>query len=135
MSVEKKGRIIKSVFSNEWTNPSGGTTYYYDIEFDNKDKGAVGSTTKDSDRVMVGQNVLYKINGTKIKILELTNQPTKPAGKSYSPRKTSQESMLGYAWSYAKDLHVAGKDMKDIEELNKMARYIYEQIGEMLNNE
>ena len=66
MSVEKKGRIIKSVFSNEWTNPSGGTTYYYDIEFDNKDKGAVGSTTKDSDRVMVGQNVLYQINGTKI---------------------------------------------------------------------
>jgi len=131
---EKKSKIVKSSFSNEWTNPSGGTTYYYDIEFENKDYGAVGVTTKDSDRVLVGQQVTYTINGNKIKIVAVDNEPKKPtyAKKGY---KTSQESMLGYAWSYAKDLHIAGKSMQDIEELNKMARYIYEEIGKMLDNE
>ena len=42
--------------------------------------------------------------------------------------------MLGYAWSYAKDLIVAGKTMQDVEELNNVARYIYDQIGDMLSS-
>jgi hypothetical protein len=42
---------------------------------------------------------------------------------------------LGYAWSYAKDLIIAGKTLQDMEELNAVARYIYNEIGSMLNNE
>ena len=46
-----------------------------------------------------------------------------------------QAQYLGYAWSYAKDLIIAGKTMKDVEELNNVARYIYSEIGKMLNEE
>jgi hypothetical protein len=56
-------------------------------------------------------------------------------GAKSGGRSFSQEEFLGYAWSYAKDLIVAGKKAKDLEELNKMATYIYERIGVMLNGE
>ena len=128
---DKKSKITKSVFSNEWTNPGGGTTYYYDIEFENGDKGAVGVSTKDSDRVLVGQNVMYKMNGNKIKITEVIREFTS-SKKTYG-KKLSHDSFLGYSWSYAKDMVVAGKTMEDVEELNNMARYIYNEIGKMLN--
>ena len=55
--------------------------------------------------------------------------------QNYTPRPAKQEQFLGYAWSYAKDLIVAGKNSDDLEELNKCARYIYDEIGKMLNNE
>tara|TARA_B100001778_G_C18302272_1_gene500379 strand:- start:37 stop:489 length:453 start_codon:yes stop_codon:yes gene_type:complete len=135
MSKEKSAKIVKSVFSNEWCNPSGGTTYYYDIELDNNDAGAVGVTTKDSERVQVGQKIKYNINGTKIKVVEVEKEAVQKTSYKAYKGKNSQESFLGYAWSYAKDLHIAGKTMEDIEELNSMARYIYDEIGKMLNNE
>jgi len=134
MSNEKSAKITKSSFSNEWVNPSGGTTYYFDIVFDNKDAGAIGVTDKDSERVVVGKKIKYTIIGTKIKVIEVETETAKPSYKSYKG-KNSQESFLGYAWSYAKDLHIAGKSMEDIEELNDMARYIYNEVGKMLNDE
>lgn len=134
MSNEKSAKITKSNFSNEWTNPSGGTTYYFDVVLDNKDAGAIGVTSKDSERVKVGQKIKYTINGTKIKVVDVFTEVAKPKYNNYKG-KNSQESFLGYAWSYAKDLHIAGKTMSDIEELNEMARYIYNEIGKMLNDE
>ena len=63
-----------------------------------------------------------------------TPQKSYPSGRNYSKSKNPQEQMLGYAWSYAKDLIVAGKTMQDVEELNNVARYIYDQIGDMLSS-
>ena len=131
--MEKKSKIKTSVFSNEWTNPSGGKTYYYDIALQNGDTGACGVSQKDSIRVKVGSTVTYNINGNKIKILSVENEQSYKS--NYKRGKTTQDSMLGYAWSYAKDLHIAGKTMEDIDELNRMARYIYKEIGKMLNDE
>jgi hypothetical protein len=42
------------------------------------------------------------------------------------------EEFLGYAWSYAKDLIIAGKKMKDVEECSQLAEYIYGKIKDML---
>jgi len=52
-----------------------------------------------------------------------------------SQRIKGQEAFLGYAWSYAKDLVIAGKTMEDMEELHKIAKFIYDNIGEQLKNE
>jgi len=133
---DKVSKISQSAFSNEWTNPSGGTTYYYDIVFANGDSGSIGVTDKFSEKVKVGVELSYQIINGKIKVSQMSNTP-KPDysnNKNYSKPKNSQEQFLGYAWSYAKDLIIAGKTMNDVDELNKVARYIYEQIGEMLKD-
>lgn len=134
---EKTSKVVKSTFSNEWTNPSGGTTYYYDIELENGDKGSIGVTDKNSDKVKVRTELTYTIINGKIKAQTMSNTPShNPSGnKSYGNRKNSKEQYLGFTWGYAKDLIIAGKTMEDVEELNKVARYIYEQIGNMLENE
>lgn len=134
---EKKSKIIQSVLSNEWQNPGGTTTYYYDVVFENGDLGSVGVNQKSSSKVEKGAEVTYTIMGGKIKVLQVTetaqtvNQPAAYAKKN----SNSQASFLGYAWSYAKDFVIAGKTMKDVAELNEVARYIYDEIGKMLNNE
>ena len=135
--MEKQSIIKSSSFSNEWTNPSGGTTYYYDVVLENGDRGSIGVTEKSSPKVKVKSNITYTISNNKIKVTMIndnasTQSNTRQPVKQYN-RNSKQESFLGYSWSYAKDFVVAGKTMKDVEELNKVARYIYEEIGKMLN--
>jgi hypothetical protein len=139
---EKTSIIKSSTFSNEWENPSGGITYYFDIELANGEIGSTGVTQKNSPKIAVGNEVTYTKNGNKIKITK-SEQPN-AGGSQYSSQTTkhtsykktsSQDAFLGYAWSYAKDLIIAGKTMDDVEELNAVARYIYDEIGKMLINE
>lgn len=131
---EKISKISQSTFSNEWTNPSGGTTFYFDIIFENGDSGSIGVTDKFSEKVKVGVELNYQIINGKIKVNQMSNTPAPnyANNKSYSKPKNSQEQYLGFTWGYAKDLIIAGKTMNDVDELNKVARYIYEQIGQML---
>tara|TARA_R110001599_G_scaffold288252_1_gene491101 strand:+ start:118 stop:519 length:402 start_codon:yes stop_codon:yes gene_type:complete len=133
--MEKKSKIVKSVFSNEWTNPSGGTTYYYDVALLNGDVGSCGVSEKDSVRVKVGSQVNYQINGTKIKIVSVENSAEKKYSGYKKGGRITKDSMLGYSWSYAKDAWIGGKTMADIQELDEMATYIYNRIGEMLNDD
>jgi hypothetical protein len=131
---DKVSKISQSTFSNEWTNPSGGNTYYFDIVFANGDKGSIGVTDKFSDKIKVGTELNYQIINNKIKVNQMSQPPKTEYTKTYSKSRNSQEQFLGYAFSYAKDLIIAGKGMNDVEELNQVARYIYHQIGEMLND-
>lgn len=133
---EKTSKVVQSTFSNEWTNPSGGTTYYYDIVLQNGDSGSIGVTDVNSEKVKVGTELTYTIINGKIKAQTMSNTPTQnfSSNKNYGKGKNSQEQYLGFTWGYAKDLIIAGKTMEDVEELNKVARYIYDQIGDMLNS-
>lgn len=140
---EKKSKIVKCVFTNDWVNPSGGTTYYHEITLENGDTGNCGTKEKYPQKLKEGTIIVYSIDDKrKIKITTVEDQ--KPMEQQYKKTYTNQtktfgtkkqDDFLGYAWSYAKDLVVAGKTMQDVEELNKVARYIYEEIGKMLNNE
>lgn len=136
---EKKAKIQQAIFSNEWVNAVGKTNYYFDIVLDNGESGSVGVADKDSPKIKVGSEITYTLNGKKIKIITSsgTHQQSKTnSNKSGGGSKNSkQEQFLGYAWSYAKDLIIAGKTMKDVEELNEVSRYIYDEIGKMLNGE
>jgi hypothetical protein len=145
--AQKKSKVVKCVFSNEWKNPSGSLTYYHDVTLENGDTGSIGSMEKYSKKFTEGTIIDYTLENGKIKIITMENNSnqknnnyqnnaTKQGNSNYSnPRPTKQEQFLGYAWSYAKDLIVAGKNSDDLEELNKCARYIYDEIGKMLNNE
>lgn len=145
--AQKTSKVVKCVFSNEWKNPSGTLTYYHDLTLENGDTGSIGSIEKYSKKFTEGIVIDYTLENGKIKIAQTVennnsnqqnnynNGNKKSNTQNYTPRPAKQEQFLGYAWSYAKDLIVAGKNSDDLEELNKCARYIYDEIGKMLNNE
>lgn len=143
MSEKKTAVIDKSIFSNEWTNPTNKVIFYFDLILSNGDEGTLGVMEKDSPKVAVGTEIIYTIdNKKKIKLIEHkpaggTTAPTRnfSNGDRRSAKVVAQEDFLGYAWSYAKDLIIAGKGSNDLEELNEVARYIYDEIGKMLIRE
>ena len=144
----KTGIIEKCSITGEWTNPMGKTVYYHQLTIDNGDIGSVGVMDRYPNKISTGTFIQYTIDEKKkIKILNDTNQlssipssmPNQQnktfAKRAYSPAAKSPADFLGFTWGYAKDLVIAGKTMEDIEELNKMARYIYEQVKDMLNED
>jgi hypothetical protein len=138
----KNSKIVKSTFTTEWKAPNGAVLYYHELVMENGDKGTCGIKEKSPPRIWNGAYVTYTIDEkNKIKIIfsDMDNQPqpqTSSSGKTYTKQNTSkQDTFIGYAWSYAKDLIIAGKTMEDVEELNKVARFIYDEIGKMLQNE
>jgi hypothetical protein len=140
--ANKNGQITNSVFKSEWKAPNGMVMYYHELTFDNGDKGTCGLMEQSPPRIWNGARVVYTIDDKKkIKIVssdmddESTSKQQEKGGKQNKNGVAKQDSFLGYAWSYSKDLIIAGKTMEDVEELNKIARYIYDEIGKMLQNE
>ena len=137
---EKTSIVKKSTFTSEWMNGSGSLIYWYDLELEDGETGSVGVAQKNSAKVEVGSEITYyKENAKKIKIVKhhvvSTTVGTSTSNSKSYKKAATQDAYLGYAWSYAKDLIIAGKTMNDMEELNAVARYIYNEIGSMLNNE
>ena len=127
---QSTSKITSCKFTGEWENPSGGTTYYHELTLENGDIGSIGASTKNPAKLSVGVTITYKKDGSKIKYISSETEKSKP--RYANTRKKGAEQYLGYAWSYAKDLHIAGKTMEDIAELNKMAEYIYQKIKDQL---
>lgn len=138
MNEQKTARVVKCVVTNEWQNPSGGITYYHELTFDNFDTGTIGKMSKYPKEIGEGVTITYTLDEKKkIKVISSSMNKDKQVktAKTFGVGPKKHEDFLGYAWSYAKDMIVAGKTMNDVDELNKMARYIYEEIGKMLKNE
>lgn len=120
-TMEKKGKITRTVFISEWSNPNGGQVYYHEIELDNGDRGQIGSKEKMPSKLNPGQELTYTIEettrGNKIKAV---------VAQAGGGRRFAQEDpkvkMISYVGSYCKDLVVAGKiGLGDFEkEFNKM---------------
>lgn len=145
----KSGKIISCTYRDKWLNPlSKKFIYYHDVVTDEGKVLNIGTMEKNSLRIKVGAIIDYVIDEKgKTKIISSSNDASKIAERALqeneknkssddkNSRIKGQEAFLGYAWSYAKDLLIAGKTMKDMDELNKMARFIYDEIGNMLSNE
>lgn len=161
----KQSKIAYCKFTNEWLNPKTSTKiYYHELQMENGDIGTCGSVSANPPKFSVGSIVEYEIEGSKIKLISSSGDTKQNQMSSiYEPQRTNvgygqkkynkpyssgagvkagkpsrtfqQEEFLGYAWSYAKDLVVAGKKAKDFKELNEIASMIYNRIGEMLNEE
>lgn len=151
--MNKKATINKCEFTGEFQHPSGNTYYYHELTLDNGDVGSCGKVEKYPFELTTGNYVEYTIDAKKkIKVLGVASREQEKrhsntggtgAKKGFLPydeyikQKQQQvgkkpEEFLGYAWSYAKDLVVAGKKMKDIEECSKFAEFIYAKIKDML---
>ena len=142
----KESKIVKCIFTNEWKNPSGSLTYYHELTLENGDVGNCGALEKCPPKMREGSTLTYTIDEkNKIKIVMGGNESFasnlpyvkgkgygSSTGGKYGVKKA--DDFLGYAWSYAKDFVIAGKGMSDVEEMNKVARYIYNEIGKMLDN-
>lgn len=139
MIVQKNARVVKCVVTNEWQNPSGGITYYHELTLDNLDIGTVGKMQKYPKELSEGAMLVYTIDEkNKIKIINSSMESgkmDKKFTKTTGNTAKKHEDFMGFAWSYAKDLIIAGKDMRDVNELNEVARYIYTEIGKMLKNQ
>lgn len=136
----KTSKILNCTFTSEWKAPNGAVLYYHELQMENGDKGTCGIKEKSPPKIWSGAIVTYTIDDkNKIKVIksDMDNQPQQgQVIKTYTKQNTSkQDTFIGYAWSYAKDLIIAGKTMEDMEELNKVARFIYDEIGKMLQNE
>lgn len=131
----KISKVTKCLFTNEWVNPAQKIVYYHQITLENGDVGTIGTMEKYSKKIIEGAIIEYTLNNGKIKLEEPMDKPVKPF-QNYNAKSSSSkhESFLGYAWSYAKDLVIAGKTADDYEEVKKIAQLIYFEIGEMLEN-
>lgn len=120
--MERKGKIIRTVFVSEWTNPQGGQVYYHTIELDNGDSGQIGSKEKMPSKLNPGSELTYTIEstsrGNKIKAIVPPNNFKGGGRPSVEPRV----QMISFAAAYTKDLVVAGKfSMNDFEkEFNRI---------------
>jgi len=147
------GKVVSCKFEREWLNPiSKKIVYYHEVVTDMGDIISIGSMDKNPAKFKKNAMIEYVIDEkAKTKIISSSNDARKIAeaamamkeakveklmGSSYEKQRIKgQEAFLGYAWSYAKDLLIAGKTMSDMEELQKMAKFIYDNIGDQLNNE
>ena len=145
----KTAKVLICNFTKEWLNPiTKKFIYYHSIIMDNGEIGTIGKMEKTPKEISVDSIIEYTISDEgKLKIISSSNETKKEdvVKEQTSKESTSkkpfnkdrikgQEAFLGYAWSYAKDLIIAGKTSKDLKELDKVAEHIYNKIGEMLEN-
>lgn len=142
MTLFKQATVTKCTFTSEWLNPaSKKIIYYHEVTLDNGETAICGTIEKNSTRIAVGAKLEYTINANgKMSLNSSSNDKKNEKPNDEKPNTTTnkikgQEAFLGYAWSYAKDLIIAGKTMDDVDELNNVARYIYNEIGKMLVGE
>lgn len=118
--MEKKAKITRTVFKNEWKG-ANGNVYYHDIELDNGDKGSIGSKEKMPSKLNPGSELTYTIEGPdakggfKIKAATPTGGFSGGGGRKGPDPKVQ---IVGFAMAYTKDLVVAGKiDIKQLPDI------------------
>ena len=114
-----------------------GAFIEYEIDKKGKIKIYESSADKGSSLAIGSGNKVEKVKTNKYNQSDMfekpvTHQVKKPVADM--PKIKGQEAFLGYAWSYAKDLLIAGKTMKDMKVLKDMATFIYDEIGEHIKN-
>jgi hypothetical protein len=104
--MEKKAKITRTTFKNEWTSPQGSKVFFHDIELDNGDKGSIGTKEQMPSKLNPGQELTYTIEGNKIKAV-VGQQAGFAGGAKKGPDPKVQ--IVGFAMSYTKDLIIADK--------------------------
>lgn len=126
--MEKKARITRTTFVNEWAG-SNGTVYYHSIELDNGDSGQIGSKEKMPAKLNPGQELTYTIESTSKgnKIKSVTPSGFQGKKAVIDPRA----QFISFASAYSKDLVVAGKI--DIKDMNGASESIFKNMIKLYN--
>ncbi len=102
--MEKKSKITRTIFKNEWSG-NNGTVFYHEVELENGDKGQIGCKDKSPQWLNPGNELTYTLEvsdkGTKIKKVNDQNQGYKGGGGK------PPASPASFALSYAKDVVIA----------------------------
>lgn len=126
--MEKKGKITRTVFVSEWSNPQGGQVYYHEIELDNGDKGQIGSKEKMPAKLNPGNELTYTIEassrGNKIKAV--SHAQGGGFSRTGKPPIDPRAQFIGFSAAYAKDLVVAGK--MELKDMNGGAESIFKNM-------
>jgi hypothetical protein len=106
--MEKKAKIVRTVFKNEWKG-SSGSVFYHEVELDNGDKGQIGTKEQMPAKLNPGQELTYTLEvtdkGNRIKAVAPQGFPMGGGKKGPDPKV----QIVGFAMSYTKDLIVADK--------------------------
>ena len=136
----KTAKVTKCQIQSKWLSPTSNKyVYYHEIHFDNGDKGVCGRMAENPDDMKIGCSVEYDITNEKIKFIKSAyaenNGYNKKDKKSFGYKK-NPDDFLGYAYSYAKDMVIAGKtSKKNVDDLKKIAQTIYSHVIELLKKE
>lgn len=112
--MEKKAKITRTVFKNEWKGPNG-TVYFHRIELDNGDTGSIGAKESMPAKLNPGNELTYTIEPDpdprgdfKIKAV---NTASVGGGGFHGGKKgpDPKVQIVGFAMAYTKDLVVADK--------------------------
>jgi len=149
MATVKTSKILKCKFLRVWNNPNGKDLFYHELTMENGDIGNVGTVDKYPEKIDENRTISYTLDGNKLKleaVETVASQSQGSGGSAASSKKgksgggggggggraKSQADYLGFSYSYAKDLVIAGKTTKkDMDNLKKMAEEIYAHVGEL----
>lgn len=91
-------KIKSCVFKSEWTNPNTNKIiYYHDIEFENGDKGQIGTMTANPDKLKVGTEHTYRVedkNGNKKIVIEQQQQGFNRGSKLSPEQEERKQKMI-----------------------------------------
>jgi hypothetical protein len=129
----KTGKVVKCKFTKQWKSPMGAIVYYHDVVLDNGDMGTCGRAKECPDDMKVGRTIEYEMSDNKIKFISQHRESKHNREYSKHSHKKNPSEFLGYAYSYAKDLVIAGKTQEeDMMNLKAIAEGIYFHIVELL---
>lgn len=112
--MEKKAKITRTVFKNEWKGPNGNV-FFHRIELDNGDCGSIGAKESMPAKLNPGNELTYTIEPDPdprgdFKIKAVNNQQSGGfAGGGGKKGPDPKVQIVGFAMSYTKDLIVADK--------------------------
>jgi len=154
----KTSKVKECTYTSDWKAPNGSFVYYHNVSFENGDTGVCGRSKKSPQDMLPGVEIEYEINAGKIKYMRPVNQAEPPAPSqqgsnnsnsdqyhSRAPRRRTSygsqkggnkhpHEFLGYSFSYAKDLVIAGKaSSADVADLKRIAKEIYFNIMDLLD--
>jgi hypothetical protein len=110
LSIMETSKIKSIAFDHTW-QWKGESNHDYQIEMENGDKGEI--TAKTIDKYAVGDELIYtqeeKNGRNKIKAASKGGYSGGGGFKGGYQKESFEEKSIGFAYSYAKDLVVAGK--------------------------
>lgn len=128
-----KSKVKSVTFSREWKNPAGRTFYYFDIEFENGDKGQFGTIEKNQTKFVVGQEHQYqetKKNNKGVPVYDVIKEQQ----RSYNDPKNNKNMARSVCQSVAVELFLANGKPLNIDSVKIVGKALAAWVTAGPNN-
>lgn len=125
-------KIKSCTFKSEWTNPkTNKIVYYHDVEFENGDKGQIGTLTSNPDKLSVGTEHTYHIeqsgNNKKI-VIEQPQNGFKGGSKFNTEFEEKKQKMIIAQSSLSSACNMYNQGSKTPEQILEIAEKFYNWV-------